>query len=190
MLGNWPCLTGDRFWELGRGKAGLSLLPKDVVCNPGKKKNPGASQKPKRHAAPPDSLRFQRLTTQKRAADFSAAQRHSENSLPSWPDTICQSLPEPSSRSLQETNSLPAGAAHPSQAARRMAPSFSRDFCDWGRYFLQLSLTILTLVTLRWPCSVASLSMPCSFISSLTFSLAPCMSAFRTLPVTVTVWPA
>src|SRR5260370_20585015 len=33
MLGNWPCLTGDGFLELGRGKAGLSLLPKDVVCN-------------------------------------------------------------------------------------------------------------------------------------------------------------
>src|SRR6267378_3935836 len=58
---------------------------------------------------------------------------------------------------------------------------------DRGRYFLQLSLTILMLVTLRWPCSVESLSMPCSFISSLTFSLAPCRSAVRTLPVTVTV---
>jgi len=63
-------------------------------------------------------------------------------------------------------------------------------FYDGRRYFLQLSLTMLTLVTLRWPCSVASLSTPCSFISSLTSSLAPCMSAFRTLPVTVTVWPA
>ena len=46
-------------------------------------------------------------------------------------------------------------------------------FCDWGRYLLQLSLTMLMFVTLRWPCSLASLSMSCSFISSLVFSLAP-----------------
>jgi hypothetical protein len=42
---------------------------------------------------------------------------------------------------------------------------------------------------LRCPCSVAPLSISCSFISSLTFSLASCMSACRTLPVTVMVWP-
>jgi hypothetical protein len=168
----------------------LSLLPKDVLCNPGREEKSGRFTETEKHAAPPDSLRFQRLTTQKRAADFSAAQRHSQNSLPSWPDTICQSLPEPSSGHFKKRTAFPREQHTLSQAARRTAPSFSRDFCDWGRYFLQLSLTILTLVTLRWPCSVASLSMPCSFISSLTFSLAPCMSAFRTLPVTVTVWPA
>jgi hypothetical protein len=41
ILGDWPCLTGDGFLELGRGKAGLRLLPTDVVCNPGKEEEPG-----------------------------------------------------------------------------------------------------------------------------------------------------
>ena len=60
------------------------------------------------------------------------------------------------------------------EKAKNGRPAFSLSgFRDRGRYFLQLSLTMLTLVTLRWPCSVESLSTPCSFISSLTFSLAP-----------------
>src|SRR6266852_4266273 len=77
---------------------------------------------------------------------------------------------------------------HIAKKAKNGPPVLSLSgFRDRGRYFLQLSLTILMLVTLRWPCSVESLSTPCSFISSLTFSLAPCRSAARTLPVTVTV---
>src|SRR6266404_4844104 len=76
------------------------------------------------------------------------------------------------------------------EKAKNVLQAFSLSgFRDCRRYFLQLSLTMLTLVTLRWPCSFASLSMPCSFISSLAFSFASCRSAARTLPVTVTVWP-
>ena len=92
--------------------------------------------------------------------------------------------------SLQKRAVFPAGEAHPSRRAQRIGS----ELClvtvslDRRRYFLQLSLTMLMFVTLRWPCSVAPLSM--SFVSSLTFSLVSCMAAARTLPVTVTVWPA
>jgi len=51
-----------------------------------------------------------------------------------------------------------------------------------GSAYLQESLTISTLVTFRWPCSLASASMV-----SLAFSLAPCISGCQTAPVTVTV---
>ena len=48
--------------------------------------------------------------------------------------------------------------------------------------YLQESLTISTLVTFRWPCSLASAST-----ADLAFSLAPCISGCQTSPVTVTV---
>jgi len=54
---------------------------------------------------------------------------------------------------------------HGLQERVRMALSFP-SLGEGCRYRLQLSLTILSFVTVRWPCSVASLSTPCSFISS------------------------
>jgi hypothetical protein len=44
-----------------------------VFCNPGREEKSGRFTETEKHPAPPDSLHFQRLTTQKNAADFSAA---------------------------------------------------------------------------------------------------------------------
>ena len=55
------------------------------------------------------------------------------------------------------------------------------------RYFLQVSLTMVTSVAVRWPCSVESFFMPCSFASALASSFMPCILAFETTPVIVTV---
>src|SRR4051812_33700762 len=52
------------------------------------------------------------------------------------------------------------------------------------RYLLQLRLTILRLVTVRWPCSLGL-----SWVFSLAFSLASCIFLWSTVPVTRTVWP-
>src|SRR5258707_161925 len=52
------------------------------------------------------------------------------------------------------------------------------------RYLLQLRLTILRLVTVRWPCSLGL-----SWVFSLAFSLASCILLWSTVPVTRMVWP-
>src|SRR5216684_2945757 len=44
-------------------------------------------------------------------------------------------------------------------------------------------------VTVRWPCSFAPLSMPCSFISDFVSSFIACILRWATTPVTFTVCP-
>src|SRR5258706_10461962 len=74
------------------------------------------------------------------------------------------------------------GTAQPCRkASQNDLPSLS--------YFWQLSLTMVNSVTVRWPCSFASLSMPCSFISDFVSSFIACISRWATAPVTFTVCP-
>ena len=53
--------------------------------------------------------------------------------------------------------------------------------------YLHESLTILTCVIFKCPCSLSLFAMPLSLAASFTSSFILCMVAFETTPVAVTV---